>query len=219
MPNAAADTRAVRIATIVLAAGRSRRFGATNKLLAPLRGEPLLWHTLDAVCAARARPIVVVVGHQHQRMRESLHHYCRTRRVPRLRCVFNRYHRSGMASSLQAGLAALPATIDGALICLGDMPELRADTLECLRLAYRYGDEAALPMIDGRRGNPALLGRPLFAAIHEQLRGDEGARRLLTRATRVREVSLAHATTRDIDTQREWRTLLKRWPRATGMLM
>lgn len=194
----------------MLAAGRSRRFGSANKLLAPLRGEPLLWHTLDAVCASRARPIVVVVGHQHQRLRDSLQRYCRARRTPRIRCVLNRRYRSGMASSLQAGLAALPAGIDGALICLGDMPELRASTLERLRLAYRRSDAAALPMIDGRRGNPALLGRPLFAAVHEQLRADEGARRLLARARDVREVPVPDATTRDIDTQREWRKLMRR---------
>ncbi|HEY9546333.1 MAG TPA: nucleotidyltransferase family protein, partial [Solimonas sp.] len=178
MPTEAADPRTARIGAIVLAAGRSRRFGSANKLLVPLRGEPLLWHTLDAVCASRARPIIVVLGHQHQRLRETLRRYRRARRAPPIRCVFNRWHRSGMASSLQLGLAALPADRDGALICLGDMPMLRASTLEQLRLAYRRGDDAVLPMIAGRRGNPALLGRPLFAAVRQALRGDEGARRL-----------------------------------------
>lgn len=194
----------------MLATGRSRRFGSANKLLAPLCGEPLLWHTLDAVCASRARPIVVVIGHQHQRLRESLQRYCRIRRAPRIRCVLNRHYRKGMASSLQRGLAALPLQIDGALICLGDMPELRASTLERLRLAYRRGDAAALPMIRGQRGNPALLGQPLFAAIQEQLRGDHGARHLLARAAGVREVPVSEATMRDVDTQREWRKLLQR---------
>lgn len=209
MPTAAAETRAVRVGVIVLAAGRSRRFGSANKLLAPLHGEPLLWRTLDAVCTSRARPIIVVIGHQHQRLRESLQRYRRLRRAPRMRCVLNRGYRGGMASSLQTGLAALPMEIDGALICLGDMPDLRADTLERLRLAYRHGDDAVLPIMRGRRGNPALLGRSLFAAVREQLRGDEGARRLLARSRKLREVPIPGASARDIDTQREWRELLR----------
>src|SRR3546814_18651725 len=76
------------------------------------------------------------------------------------------------------------------------MPMLRASTLEQLRLAYRRGDDAVLPMIAGRRGNPALLGRPLFAAVRQALRGDEGARRLLARASSVRE-ELGRASCRE----------------------
>src|SRR3546814_1883701 len=93
-PTVAADPRTARTGAIVRAAGRSRRFGSANKLLVPPRGEPLLWHTLDAVCASRARPIIVVLGHQHQRLRETLRRYRRARRAPPIRCVFNRWHRS-----------------------------------------------------------------------------------------------------------------------------
>src|SRR3546814_12263462 len=97
------------------------------------------------------------------------------------------------------------------------MPMLRASTLEQLRLAYRRGDDAVLPMIAGRRGNPALLGRPLFAAVRQALRGDEGARRLLARASSVREVSVPGAPTCDIGTQRGGRRRLSgETPRRTG---
>lgn len=198
------ERRAPRIGAVVLAAGRSRRFGFANKLLAPLRGEALLWRTLDAILASRVRPIVIVTGHQRGRLCRSLLAYRRARgALPRMRCVHNARWRSGMAGSLQAGLAALPADLDGALICLGDMPDLRSTLLDRLRRAYRHGDDAVLPMIDTQRGNPVLLGRPLFAAVRERLRGDEGARRLIAQAPRVRAIAASRDALHDIDTRRD----------------
>ncbi|NGY04984.1 nucleotidyltransferase family protein [Solimonas terrae] len=199
----------MRIAAIVLAAGRSRRFGHANKLLAPLHGEPLWWRTLDAVRASRARPVVIVLGHQQRLMRLSLQRYRRLRRCAALPCVVNRDYRSGMAGSLQLGLASLPARVDGALICLGDMPGVRRESLDRLCRAYRRGDDAALPVCDGQRGNPALLGRPLFAAVRQQLRHDEGARRLIAGAAAVREVRGTRADLRDVDTRGDWQRLLR----------
>ena len=210
MPNAAADARPARIAAIVLAAGRSRRFGFANKLLAPLGGEPLWWRTLDAAYGSRARPIIVVLGHQQRALRVSLLRYRRARGVPPPRCIVNRRHRDGMATSLQTALRVLPTPIDGALVCLGDMPDTQPAMLERLRLAFRRGDDAVLPVVAGRRGNPALLGRSLFAAVQRELRGDEGARRLIVRAAHVREVAAGRAALRDIDTRRDWRRQRRR---------
>lgn len=205
MPSAAAEPRAARIAAIVLAAGRSRRFGLANKLLARLDGEALWWKALDAVNASPAQPVIVVLGHQSARLRTSLRAWRRTRRAARMpRAVINADYRSGMASSLQAGLRAVPTECDGALICLADMPALRAPLLRRLCAAYRQGDDAVLPVIRGQRGNPALLGRPLFAAVLQDLRGDQGARKLIAKSARVREVRGDASCLRDIDTRRQW---------------
>ena len=51
------------VGAIVLAAGRSTRMGATNKLLADLDGKPVVAHVVDAIAAAGLPPPVVVVGH------------------------------------------------------------------------------------------------------------------------------------------------------------
>ncbi|WP_051362334.1 NTP transferase domain-containing protein [Solimonas soli] len=84
------------------------------------------------------------------------------------------------------------------------MPALRAPLLRRLCAAYRRGDEAVLPVVNGQRGNPALLGRPLFTRVLAELRGDQGARRLIAQASRVREVRGDAGCRRDIDTRRQW---------------
>lgn len=194
------------VAALVLAAGRSRRFGRANKLLAPLGGEPLWWPVLASACASRARPVIVVTGHEAPALRRSLAQFrSRYRPRARIRLVFNRRYRSGLASSLQAGLRALPPASAGALVCLGDMPGVDAALLDRLIAGFGECDAAVIPTLRGRRGNPVLLGRALFAAV-QTLQGDEGARRLLAREPRLRllETGGARAVLRDIDTRRDW---------------
>ena len=97
----------------------------------------------------------------------------------------------GLATSLVAGVAAQPSDSDGALVLLGDMPEVTAALLDALieTFARSPGASAVVPTYRGQRGNPVLIGRRLFAAV-ENLTGDEGARRLLKDAADVVELSV-----------------------------
>jgi molybdenum cofactor cytidylyltransferase len=187
----------------VLAAGRSRRFGRTrdNKLLASLGTRTVITQVLASVAASGLRPIVIVTGHQHRRVERAI----RGVRGPRCLHRFNRHHRSGMASSLQAGLRALPEAMDGVVVCLGDMPGINADIIRELASAYRSGDDAVIPVCGKKRGNPVLLGRALFPAING-LGGDQGARALLRGSSRLRFIDAEAEVLRDIDTRRDWRT-------------
>ncbi|HWG07114.1 MAG TPA: NTP transferase domain-containing protein, partial [Beijerinckiaceae bacterium] len=109
-----------RVAAIVLAAGRSTRFlaaggkGAT-KLVAPLGDHPLVVHAAHGAIASRARPIIVVTGHARDEVIAALIG------LPIVE-IYNPLYASGLASSLKTGISALSATIEGALILLGDMP-------------------------------------------------------------------------------------------------
>lgn len=189
-----------RVAAIVLAAGRGTRFaaqaGGAFKLLAPLRGVPLVRYVVQAALQSRADPVVVVTGHEQERVSEAL------AELPFI-TAHNPAFASGLSSSLKAGLAALSDQhIDGVLVLLADMPEISA--VLCDRLIAVFSQdpsvEAVLPAHEGRRGNPVLLGRSLFGAL-EALSGDEGARRILATATRVLEVPVTDDTvTLDIDT-------------------
>ncbi len=197
------------IAGIVLAAGRSRRYGRLNKLLDDWQGRPLLWWTLDAVCASGLRPIVIVMGHDRAAIQNSLTRYRRRHRCRRSwRLRFNRDHRRGLSTSLRTGIAALPQEVRGAVVALGDMPAIDARLIDALRdAAMRTGTEAidaVIPVHGQQRGNPVLLTRRLFEAV-SSLRGDEGARRLLRRSRQVQEIDAPAGIGLDIDRRRDHR--------------
>jgi molybdenum cofactor cytidylyltransferase len=107
---------------------------------------------------------------------------------------------TGLASSLKAGVKALPETCDGALIILGDMPLIEPDQID--RLFEAYSPETiVVPTHEGRIGNPVLWPARYFPELL-QLVGDAGAQRLLAvHADLVRKVPLAtDAIFADIDT-------------------
>lgn len=168
-----------QVAAVVLAAGRSQRMGKDNKLLALLDGKPLVCHVVDALAKTAVSPIVVVTGHQSDAVRAALS-------GSHVRFAHNPDFADGLSTSLRVGLHQLDSTIDGALICLADMPRVRRDHLEALVGAFEPEDgrEVVVPTFAGRRGNPVLWSARHFAAMRE-LRGDQGARELLRRLAAV----------------------------------
>lgn len=165
--------RQPRMAALVLAAGRSTRMGITNKLVAPIEGLPMVAHAVDAALISQADPVLVVTGHDGDAIRMALGDRPVT-------LVHNPDFAAGLSSSLKTGLAALPAGLDGVVVCLGDMPFVGAHDIDKLIAAYDPDDgrEICIPTHGGRRGNPVLLGARLFPAVMG-LHGDVGARTLI----------------------------------------
>jgi molybdenum cofactor cytidylyltransferase len=164
--------RAPKVAAIVLAAGKSSRMGA-NKLLMPLKGQTMIARTVDAVLASPARPVIVVVGNEAGEIEAAL----QGRKVT---FVGNPHFADGLSTSLHAGIAALPGDVDGALVCLGDMPAVPAAAMAKLVAALNPGEGRAIvvPTYQGKRGNPVLFARALLpeaAAVH----GDSGAKHII----------------------------------------
>lgn len=184
------------VAALILAAGRSSRMGGPNKLLAPWRGLPLVRHVAEAACASRATPVLVVTGHESEAIAAALDGLPVT-------IVPNPDHARGLSTSLRAGLAALPEAAAGALVLLGDMPRVTPAILDRLIAAFadRPEAKAVVPTLAGRRGNPVLLARDLFAGAMA-MTGDTGARALVAAAGEaVSEVEVDDvAVLADIDT-------------------
>ncbi|WP_036260170.1 nucleotidyltransferase family protein [Methylocapsa aurea] len=168
------------IAAIILAAGRSSRFNAgphDTKLVVPLSGKPLVRHVAEAALASRARPILVVTGHAAPKIAAALAGLD-------LSLVENPKHQAGLSSSLKAGIAALPETARGAVILLADMPRVSGALIDRLIQAFEASvkpPHAVAPVRAGLRGNPVLIGRPLFDPV-AHLEGDRGARLLIEAA-------------------------------------
>lgn len=137
---------------IVLAAGESRRMGASNKLHMPVMGEPLLRHSVKTWLAARAREIVVVLGHQSAETGALL-------KGLGVRAVYNGDYRSGQMTSVNCGLAALHEPCEAVFVALGDQPALKPGDIERLAEAFftRDGGEVVVPEYRGRRGNPIVI--------------------------------------------------------------
>lgn len=162
-----------QVAAIVLAAGRSSRMGGPNKLLAEIGGRPLVRIVAEAALASRARPVIVVTGHQRERVEAALAGLD-------VVLVHNPAYADGLSASLKAGIAAVPPAADGAIICLGDMPQVDARLIDRLLTAFdpERGALVAVPTIGGKRGNPVVWSRRFFSDL-STLTGDVGARGLI----------------------------------------
>ena len=186
--------RAPRIAAVVLAAGLSSRMG-TNKLLQEWRGKPLLRWTVEAAIEGDAQPVIVVIGNDASRVEAAL-------KGIDVSFVHNPNYREGLSASLKAGIEAVPESADGALVLLGDMPEVDATLINRMVAAFSPPDGRSICVaIHGnKRGNPVLWARSFFPEI-ETLSGDEGAKRLFARhEDMLCEVEAGSAVLRDIDT-------------------
>jgi molybdenum cofactor cytidylyltransferase len=179
------EQRAVRVAAIVLAAGRSTRMGARNKLLADLGGKPMVRRVVETALASKARPILVVTGHMADEVGAALAGLG-------VNLVANPDYATGLATSLKAGIRAVPVDCDGALILLGDMPRVPAEHVDRLIAALEAAPASiVVPVHEGRQGNPILWPRRHFSELL-QLEGDAGAKRLIsTHREHVREVQTA----------------------------
>jgi molybdenum cofactor cytidylyltransferase len=164
-----------RTAAIILAAGRSTRMGGPNKLLAEIAGRPLVRIAAEQALASRARPVIVVTGHQREKVEAALAGI----KVER---VHNPDFAAGLSTSVRAGLAAVPPDVDGAVVCLGDMPQVDAALIDKLIAALdpERGALVVVPTIAGKRGNPVVWSRRFFADL-SALEGDVGARHLIGR--------------------------------------
>ena len=187
-----------RVAALVLAAGRSSRMGAANKLLMNLDGKPMIVRVVENICAATLTEIIVVTGHDRERIETAL-------QGQPVRCEFNPDYAAGLSTSLRVGLRALPDT-NGVLVCLADMPKVKKVHIDKLVAAFDSTPRHSIcvPYYAGERGNPVLWPRRYFVDI-ERLRGDVGAKALLERhKSAVRHVPMPDSGVLfDIDTQGE----------------
>jgi molybdenum cofactor cytidylyltransferase len=165
--------RALKVAAVVLAAGRSSRMAPRNKLLELIEGKPVIAHTASAALGSGAGPVIVVTGFEAERIGEAL-------RGSNLTIVYNAGYGLGLSTSLRTGLEALPPSIDGALVLLGDMPGIEFSDLNALIAAFKNRKSICIPARDGKRGNPVLWGAAYFAEM-TRITGDLGAKPLMAK--------------------------------------
>lgn len=159
------------IAAVVLAAGGGSRFlGGTHKLLAPLRGRPIVAWAVDAALAAGLDETVVVTG------AVDLDDVLAPLPVTVLR---NEAWERGLATSLVAAVDhASDAGHDAVVVGLGDQPSVPADAWRAVATAA-VDQPIVVATYGGRRRNPVRLDRQVWELLDRE--GDEGARALMRR--------------------------------------
>jgi len=197
-----------RVAGVVLAAGASTRFQAPSgepKQLHRIRGETLVRRICLEALASDLDETILVTGHARERVEAEVADLD-------LSLVHNAAYADGQSGSVCCGLGRVSTGAPGAMFLPVDQPDLDAAVIDRLLAAFGGPESIVVPAHHGRRGAPVTFGRSWFERLHE-LRGDQGARRLLPDlADHVLEVELGSGRPlRDVDTLAEARS----WADAT----
>jgi CTP:molybdopterin cytidylyltransferase MocA len=162
---------------VLLAAGEGSRLGQP-KALVVVGGLTLAERGVSMLRAGGADPVLVVTG-------------AAPVDIPGTQTVHNEQYRTGMGSSLRAGLQSLsapaaagPATpaaagIGAVVVALADQPLIGPETVARLIAAYRTGAAVAVAAYQGRPRNPVLLAREHWPEVIGLATGDQGARAFL----------------------------------------
>lgn len=192
----------MRAAALVLAAGRSSRWGEGTKLLAPFRGRPLVASVLGAAREAGLSPLLVVTGHRSGELEEAL-----PEDAVRVR---NPAWREGRASSVAAGIreARSRPDVGAVVLLLGDEPRVRPEAIRAAVAAWREeGAELVRTVYRDRPGHPVLIDRRRFDDL-AGLSGEDRVRDYLERhAEAVRVLRVDAPGPLDVDTREDHRRL------------
>ncbi len=178
----------VRIA--ILAAGQSTRFG-TNKLVQNWRGRSLLSHVLEAATQTCPDQVLVVTGSDADAIASTCADFA-------VDTIFNPDHASGMGTSIAAAARACEGSADAMLLLLGDQPLVTASHLRELIDAWQDDPyRICASRFSDTLGPPILFGGAYFQQL-AQLKGDIGAKELVTDNDRVVTIDFAPAAI-DVD--------------------
>jgi molybdenum cofactor cytidylyltransferase len=175
------------VSAVVLAAGMSTRMGR-NKLLLTFRDKPLVVHTVDTLLASTVGEIIVVLGHESEKVWDQLEDCAGQApggaQRSRVRLVKNPDYRDGLSTSVRSGVQAVSPQADAIMIYLADQPLLEpADVnriIEAFAIAKTENKMIVVPFFKGERGNPVILDASLRDSILGIV-GDVGCKGVIKR--------------------------------------
>jgi molybdenum cofactor cytidylyltransferase len=193
------------LSAIVLAAGMSTRMGQ-NKLLLDFRDKPLIAHAVDTLLAAAIDEIIVVLGHEAEKVRGKL-------KGKPVKLVQNPDYQEGLSTSVRAGVEAVSVQAEGIMIYLVDQPLLEPVDVNQLVRAFTRAKEVnkniVVPFFQGQRGNPVIFDSSYREAMLG-VAGDVGCKGVIQRypdKVFVVEMENDHVI-RDVDTVEEYEEVL-----------
>ncbi len=178
---------------VILASGRSKRFGDGDKLTAPFRGKPLAEHAAQLADAAPFAKAIGIIAPERPELRRLFSSY-------NITMLVNDDPDAGQGRSLALGVNAVAELgCKVAIIALADMPFITHSHLDRLRI--EIGENEAAIAFDGQRRSPPVLFRNSMFENLTSLTGDAGAREILRQTRRVKNVMMSAKDLIDIDTR------------------
>lgn len=188
------------ISAIVVAAGLSTRMGQLKQLL-PYGEHTVIEQVVSVLLASPVDEVLVVTGHEREAVETALAKWS-------VRTVFNADYAEGeMLSSVQAGLRAVAAEAQAALLAVGDMPAIEGDVVAQLIQAYTAAgnNSVCIPSYQVRAGHPVLVPRLYWGAILSLPKGATLRSVLRAESTRVQWVVVdTPSVLRDMDTPADY---------------
>lgn len=154
------------ISVIILAAGKSTRMG-TQKLCMQLGEHTILEQTIDNYLDSKADEVIVVTGHEAQKIRQLIAHRPVT-------IVHNRHYHKGISTSIAAGLQSVKGNIQNVMIALGDQPYIHSDIINFIIDKHKNSKKGiSVPVHKGNRGHPTIFNMAYKEELLK-LEGDRG---------------------------------------------
>jgi molybdenum cofactor cytidylyltransferase len=175
------------VSAVVLAAGMSTRMGQ-NKLLLNFRDKPLIVHAVDTLLASDIDEVIVVLGHETEKVRDQLERRVglankAAARKP-VRLVQNPDYQNGLSTSVRTGVEAVSRQANGIMIYLADQPLLEPEDVNRIVAGFAAAKEIdksiVVPFFRGERGNPVILDASLRDSILGIV-GDVGCKGVIKR--------------------------------------
>jgi len=159
------------ISSILLAAGQSKRMKGENKLTKEINGIPLIKHSINNILSSSIDELIIVLGHQKELIENIID------KNDKIKIIFNDQFKTGMASSIKAGIENLSNKSEAFFICLGDMPEINKEIYNNL-IKQLKNNKIIVPTYKNKQGNPVLFSKSVKEKILT-IEGDVGAKKIL----------------------------------------
>ena len=192
-------------ALLILASGLGKRFEGSDKLMADLKGKPVLQHVIEAALGLEDTNVLMICGPDQSERRALANRFD-------IKCLTNPNPAEGMGHSVAIGAAeAISRHAETLQITLGDMPMITPERLRAQRLALKPPLVAIMSEHGDRLMPPAIFGADQFADL-AKLGGDRGARRLFDTISNKATSYLSELEACDIDTRDDLERLRKDTP-------
>ena len=163
------------ITAILLAAGQSKRIPKENKLLKNFRGKILINHILNQLIKSKVKKIVIVLGHEHLLVKKTII------KNKKIKFIFNKNYKSGIASSIKTGIKKVNKTSKGFLIVQSDMPFIKKTHINKIYNSIDKKDNPVhLLKFKNKIGNPIGFNSSIISKF-KKIKGDVGAKFMVKR--------------------------------------